>query len=222
MWAADSPTLQGVFPYRGIGSITFPVPLLENIEAENVHYVPPATSAPSGCAGGSVGDPKAETGNLCVYAGFELLENAELDAILNATEGRGAQQSGASVVFQAKEISKETKVKAQGTWAVAGPGVPTVVTGTASSITADTATLNADVSPNGEAVEPCVFEYGTTTSYGKSVECSPPSIPGTALGAVSVPGFLEGLSAGTTYHFRISATNAIGESLGADETFETP
>ncbi len=49
---------------------------------------------------------------------------------------------------------------------------PTVVTKAASSVTQTSATLSATVNPNGGEVGKCEFEYGETTSYGKTASCS--------------------------------------------------
>jgi len=100
------------------------------------------------------------------------------------------------------------------------PGPPTPVTGTASSITQTSATLNATVNPNGGTVSDCHFEYGTTTSYGSSEPCS--SLPGAGTSPVAVSAPVTGLAANTTYHFRIVAANPGGTSNGSDETFATP
>jgi hypothetical protein len=99
------------------------------------------------------------------------------------------------------------------------PNPPTVVTGTASEVTPSTARLSATVNPNGGAVGECEFEYGTTTSYGSSAPCS--SLPGYGTSAVAVSASLTGLALNTTYHFRISASNAGGRSSGSDATFAT-
>jgi phosphodiesterase/alkaline phosphatase D-like protein len=97
---------------------------------------------------------------------------------------------------------------------------PTVVTGKASAITQTTATLNATVNPNGTEVSDCKFEYGTTTEYTSTpVACA--SLPGSGTSPIAVSAAVTGLAANTTYHFRISATNAGGTSKGADETFKT-
>jgi hypothetical protein len=96
---------------------------------------------------------------------------------------------------------------------------PTVETGSASEVTPTSATLSATVNPNGETVSECKFEYGTTVSYGSSVPCS--SSPGSGSSPVAVSASVTGLAANTTYHFRISATNATGTSKGSDETFTT-
>src|SRR4029077_11747186 len=62
-------------------------------------------------------------------------------------------------------------------------------------------------------------EYGTTTSYGSSAACVP--APGSGTSAVAVSASVSGLAANTTYHFRISASNAGGSSSGGDRTLST-
>src|SRR5207248_844044 len=99
------------------------------------------------------------------------------------------------------------------------PNHPSVVTGTASALTQSTATLNASVNPNGGAVSDCRFEYGSTSAYGASVPCA--SLPGSGTSAVAVSARLQGLSANSTYHFRIVASNAGGTDAGEDQTFTT-
>ncbi len=65
----------------------------------------------------------------------------------------------------------------------------------------------------------CEFEYGTTTAYGSRASCA--ALPGSGTGPVAVSAALTGLTANTTYHFRVSATNAGGTSKGSDETLKT-
>src|SRR5271165_6293416 len=98
-------------------------------------------------------------------------------------------------------------------------GPPAVVTKAATSVGQTSATLNATVNPDGLAVTKCEFEYGETTLYSKTVACS--SLPGSGTSPVAVSASITGLTANTTYHFRISATNAGGTSTGSDETFKT-
>ncbi|MBI3572397.1 hypothetical protein HY091_02615, partial [Candidatus Kaiserbacteria bacterium] len=94
---------------------------------------------------------------------------------------------------------------------------PTVTTGSAASIGGTSATLNGTVNPNGVTAT-AWFEYGTTTSYGSSTATQSLAAGSTA---VAVSAGITGLTANTTYHFRIDATNNGGTSLGADNSFTT-
>ena len=91
------------------------------------------------------------------------------------------------------------------------------MTGSATSVTTTTATLNGTVDPNGRATT-WYFEYGTSTSYGsKTAEKSAGS--GTSTTGVSAP--VSGLTRGRLYHYRLVATSDAGTSRGADQTFST-
>ena len=104
---------------------------------------------------------------------------------------------------------------------IAARGAPTVVTQPASSINKDSATLNATVNPNGAPVTECEFEYGKTASYGQTAPCSPfASDLGMGESPVTVSAAITDLEPNTTYHFRIAASNAVGPSNGADQTFK--
>jgi hypothetical protein len=97
-----------------------------------------------------------------------------------------------------------------------GPAV-TTGTGTASSQTA--ATINATVNPNDATLSDCHFDYGSTTSYGSSAPCT--VTPSPTGGAQAVTAQIGGLSASTTYHFRIAASSGVATSDGADASFTT-
>jgi hypothetical protein len=99
------------------------------------------------------------------------------------------------------------------------PFTPTAETGTASSITTSSATLNGRVYPDDAEVTSCIFEYGTTEAYGHTATCMPP--PGSGEKYVPVSAAITGLSTKTTYHYRIVAGNAEGTNNGAPETFTT-
>ena len=95
---------------------------------------------------------------------------------------------------------------------------PLVTTGTASGITAGSAILNGTVSPNGFATT-ARFEYGLTDSYGSTADVTLAPDNGTSEQSVSAS--ISGLQAGTTYHYRLTATNSEATGQGADMTFVT-
>ena len=98
-------------------------------------------------------------------------------------------------------------------------GPATVLTGQATGVTRESATLNASADPQGLAVSDCHFEYGTTTMYGATAACS--ELPGSGGDGVPVSAQLADLTRYTTYYFRIVVTNSAGTAYGAAETFKT-
>jgi DNA-binding beta-propeller fold protein YncE len=96
---------------------------------------------------------------------------------------------------------------------------PTVITGSATGITATEAILHGTVNPNGFATTD-QFEYGTTTSYGSSVPAVAESA-GSGTAEVAKGYILTGLLPSTTYHFLIKGTSSEGTSFGKDATFTT-
>src|SRR5690348_1520944 len=93
----------------------------------------------------------------------------------------------------------------------------TVTTGPAQSVDTSSATVTGTVNPNGESTTSSV-QFGTTTGYG--FQTSQRSMgSGTTDQSVSVD--LTGLRPGTTYHYRVIATNASGTTVGDDRTFAT-
>ena len=93
---------------------------------------------------------------------------------------------------------------------------PTVTTNAATAIATNTGTLNASVNANG-AASSTSFEYGTTTAYGGVTTAT--NITGSSSSAVSAT--LTGLTASTTYFFRVKSMNTGGTSYGAAQTFTT-
>jgi hypothetical protein len=78
------------------------------------------------------------------------------------------------------------------------------------------AKLNGTVNPHGLTTT-VRFQYGRTTTYGSTTA----SQTKTGTATQSVAANISGLTANTTYHFRIVATNSSGTRFGADRTFTT-
>jgi hypothetical protein len=113
--------------------------------------------------------------------------------------------------------SAGTRYGADQTFTTLGPtGPPVVITNPATLVASFAATLNGSVDPHGLTTN-VRFQYGTTTSYGLHT-----AIQGKSGNAYqNVAANISGLTASTTYHFRIVATNSAGTRYGADRTFTT-
>lgn len=95
---------------------------------------------------------------------------------------------------------------------------PTPTTSVATNINATSATLNGIVNANYLSTI-VTFEYGTTTSYGSTATPSQSPINGNSSSSVSAD--ITGLTAGTSYHFRLKASNTLGTTYSPDMTFVT-
>ena len=95
---------------------------------------------------------------------------------------------------------------------------PTATTGAAQQVQYASATVTGTVNPNGSATS-YYFEYGTTSAYGMQTSAASAGA-GTAGVAVQQP--LSGLTASTTYDYRLVAVNAGGTVTGNNATFTTP
>jgi len=93
--------------------------------------------------------------------------------------------------------------------------LPTAITLPQSLLTSTGARLNGSVNPNG-LLTTVIFEWGAATNYDNAT--APQMLNGGLL-PVPVVADVAGLAAGTNYHFRISASNALGTSAGEDFTF---
>ncbi len=101
--------------------------------------------------------------------------------------------------------------------------VPDVKTGPSTGATETSTILTGEVNPLGTSAASYYFEYGETTAYGATT----PAPPGASAGSGGVftavtPQPAEGLIPGTTYHYRLDATNSSGLiEEGEDRTFTT-
>jgi hypothetical protein len=101
---------------------------------------------------------------------------------------------------------------------------PTPTTNAASGVGVTTATLNGSIQTGGVATL-WQFQYGTSTSYGKTTKAN--TIPAGG-GSVVVSSSITGLTANKKYHFRLVVQTGTGTSYypivttnGADRTFTT-
>jgi RHS repeat-associated protein len=97
---------------------------------------------------------------------------------------------------------------------------PSATTEAATSVGETGATLKGQVNPNGAATT-YQFQYGPTILYGTKVPLTPESV-GSGASNVALSKAISGLKGNTTYHYRVSATNAYGTAVGVDKTFTTP
>jgi len=93
---------------------------------------------------------------------------------------------------------------------------PMVSTGQAVNVAQNTVTLTGTIGTQGYQTE-YEFDFGTDTSYGTRIFGD----AGSEAGAHTFSVTLQGLQPGTTYHFRIAATNTFGTTYGEDVTFTT-
>jgi hypothetical protein len=98
------------------------------------------------------------------------------------------------------------------------PSGPSAVTEAATPTSPGSATLHGTIDPGG-AETTFFFQYGTSTGYGLA-STSQDAGAGTEPQPVSAT--LSDLRFGTLYHYRVVASNALGQAAGEDRTFRTP
>lgn len=104
-------------------------------------------------------------------------------------------------------------------WMFAPPIAPKLENELAVDIGTSEAKLGAVVSPGG--IDAAYrFEYGTTTAYGHTAPF-PEGDTGTGFQPRTVWASPSGLQPGTTYHYRVVVTSALGTIRGEDQTFTT-
>lgn len=96
--------------------------------------------------------------------------------------------------------------------------IPSVTSKAVTNLQMTQARINGVVNPNYLPTT-VLFEWGTTTSFGNTIDLTQNPIDGNS--SVNVFTDLSGLSPMTTYYFRIKATNELGTSFGEILTFKT-
>ena len=133
---------------------------------------------------------------------------------LNGTTLNGvAVQSDGNIVSVGGGNGFNTLVRLQGLSPTLAPAVSVAPV---SGLGGSEATLNGTINPQGYPTT-AQFNYGLTTSYGSSATIN--LSPTNSSTAQTVSASLSGLQAGATYHYQLTATNAIGTSATTDATF---
>ena len=160
------------------------------------------------CAGGST----TTVGDAGSGAGGEVSESTSVTGLLP-----GTQYTVCFVISNAYGSEQGPPVSFS-TPALA----PSIVSGYTSQVGPSGVTLNAQIDPDG-ADTTYHFDYGTTNSFGQS------TLESVSIGSDNsnhtVSAAIQGLQPGTTYHYRVVATNSQslgGGTLGPDRTFVTP
>lgn len=99
------------------------------------------------------------------------------------------------------------------------PQVPFIRRSWAVGVKVTTATVEGEVDPMGHETS-FLVEYGTDSSYGSRIPLAAAGV-GSGSSATRVKEELSDLRPGTTYHYRISATNEYGTVEGPDGSFTT-
>jgi len=92
---------------------------------------------------------------------------------------------------------------------------PIATTLGSTNLSLTSASISGSVNPNNLPTT-AWFEWGTTLGYGSNTT---PQTLAAANSALPFSATLSGLTPGTTYHYRARATNSLGLSLGADQSF---
>ncbi len=146
------------------------------------------------------------------------------DSLTSYSKTVGSLQSGTSynfrIVAKNSDGIRYGNTKTFTTSSAPAPSVPSVLTGTASSVTSSSAVINGQVNPNGSAAR-YWFEYALSSSSSFTSTSSSSAGSGSSLASYSKT--LSGLQAGTAYKFRIVAQSDSGTEIryGNTVTFST-
>jgi DNA-binding beta-propeller fold protein YncE len=144
------------------------------------------------------------------------------------------EPSGVAVSSSGQVYVSDGAAKAVDVYGAEPPVVPVVESDSVSQVTDDSATLNAEIDPRGRPGDPSTkyrFQYTTEERFehegftGATGLPAPEGVlaPSFEVDSVSVP--VQGLTAGTTYRFRVLVENGVGAAVQDTEhsfTTRTP
>ncbi|MGA2455653.1 MAG: IPT/TIG domain-containing protein [Solirubrobacteraceae bacterium] len=184
-------------------------------EDSTVTAVSPATGPGAGGTSVTITGTKLSTAKAVSFGDspareFEVRSAGEIVAV--APPGRGT----VNVLVSTSEGT--TATSSHDEFSYEGP--PTVTTLEAAGLHLTSAELRGTVNPESSTTA-CHFEWGTSASYGNEVPCLGKS-QGAGHNPSPVAVAITGLEPGTTYHFRLVASNGFGTTYGEDRSFSTP
>ncbi len=100
------------------------------------------------------------------------------------------------------------------------PGAPKITIYPVTQLGESSAVIEGKINPFGLSTT-YYIEYGTSVAYGSRIPVEGEALAGQGVVDKSISKTIFGLSPGTTYHFRLVATNAAGTAKGSDHTFTT-
>jgi phosphodiesterase/alkaline phosphatase D-like protein len=130
----------------------------------------------------------------------------------------GIKSLKATTTYHYRLVAQNSSGKTVGddhTFTTGGP--PTVQTGAAQGVGPDVALLTGTLDTRGRSTT-YWFDYGTSTSYGRS---TPAKSGGSKAGSQGVNAQLTGLTPSTVYHYRLVAKSDGGTTYGTDATLAT-
>jgi len=148
-------------------------------------------------------------------------EATPINAAGTVTAHIGGLVSGVTYHFRVfvTNANGTTMASQEGTFETQAGAVEGVTTTPATEVKKDSARLNGSFTGDGTEAH-YLFEWGATTAYGHVTAAPPGTSAGTPNGATTVgPVQINGLHAGTAYHYRLVVTTTAGTSRSGDETF---
>ncbi|HET9591312.1 MAG TPA: hypothetical protein VFP17_00200, partial [Solirubrobacterales bacterium] len=143
---------------------------------------------------------------------------------VNAPGAYGADVSGLepNLAYEVRAVASNSLASftTVATKTVTSAVKPAVETISATDVAETQAVLNGKINPFGLPTT-YYFEYGTTTAYGSRIPVGIEAVAGAGHGFKAFGRTIFGLSPGTTYHYRLVATNSVGTTEGTDRTLTT-
>ena len=169
-------------------------------------------------------DPCGTIGSACVHLVEYSAEGRQLADV--GAGSFGTPESGNGDRFYSMVAVDEASGRVYVTdatkhtgWIFGPPVAPVVHKEFTAEVGTSEAKLGALVNPGGIQTN-YRFEYGTTSAYGSSMPFPEGSV-GEGLESHAVWAAASGLAPGSTYHYRVVASNALGTAYGPDQTFTT-